>query len=107
MSFIMIGHENYVNSELISVILKPGSSPVKRLRQLAGDKGFLLDASAGNKTRSVIVLTTGQVVLSSVQPVVVRNRTQRSERCDTASSKQGSNQRSSNQDELYDEKDMF
>lgn len=72
--FVMVGHENYVNSDLISVILKPDSSPVKRLRQSAEEKGILLNASSGHKTRSVIVLTTGQVVLTSLQPSAVKKR---------------------------------
>ena len=54
--------KHYVNSDLISVILKPDSSPVKRLKQLAEEKGILLNASSGHKTRNVIVLNTGQVV---------------------------------------------
>ena len=76
MAFIMIGHENYINSSLIAVILKPDSSPVRRLRLSAEEKGegMLLNASSGHKTRSVIVLTTGQVVLSSLQPMAVKNR---------------------------------
>jgi extracellular matrix regulatory protein A len=72
--FVMVGHENYVNSDLISVILKPDSSPVKRLRQSAEENGMLLNASSGHKTRSVIVLSSGQVVLSSLQPMAVNKR---------------------------------
>ena len=71
---VMVGHENYINSELIAVILKPDSSPVKRLRQSAEEKGILLNASSGHKTRSLIVLTTGQVVLTSLQPMAVKKR---------------------------------
>ncbi len=80
--FVMVGHENYINSELIAVILKPDSSPVKRLRQSAEEKGMLLNASSGHKTRSVIVLSTGQVVLTSLQPSVVKKRIDESKRFD-------------------------
>lgn len=72
--FVMVGHDNYVNSSLIAVILKPDSSPVKRLKQSAEEKGILLNASSGHKTRSVIVLSTGQVVLTSLQPSAVKKR---------------------------------
>jgi extracellular matrix regulatory protein A len=72
--FVMVGHDNYVNSSLIAVILKPDSSPVKRLKQSAEEKGILLNASSGHKTRSVIVLSTGQVILTSLQPSAVRKR---------------------------------
>ena len=72
--FVMIGHNNYVNTELIAVILRPDGSPLKRLRKSAEEKGMLLNASSGHKTRSVIVLTTGQVVLTSLQPMAVKKR---------------------------------
>ena len=72
--FVMVGHENFINSELIAVILKPDSSPVKRLRQSAEEKGMLLNASSGHKTRSIVVLSTGQVVLTSLQPSAVKKR---------------------------------
>lgn len=71
---ILIGHDNYVQSDLIATILKPDSSPVKKLRQSADEKGILINATAGHKTRSVIVLTTGQVILSSLLPATVRER---------------------------------
>ena len=80
--FVMVGHENYINSELIAVIFKPDSSHVKRLRQSAEEKGMLLNASSGHKTRSVIVLSTGQVVLTSVKPSVVKKRIDESKRFD-------------------------
>lgn len=59
---------------MIEVILKPDSSSVKRLRQSAEEKGMLLNASSDHKTRSFIVLTNGQVVLSSLQPLAVKSR---------------------------------
>ena len=71
---ILVGHDNYIKSELIATILKPDGSPVKRLRKNASEKGTLVDATSGHKTRSVLVLTTGQVVLSSLQPETVRVR---------------------------------
>ena len=71
---ILVGHDNYIESGLIATILKPDSSPVKRLRKNASEKGTLVDATSGHKTRSVLVLTTGQVVLSSLQPETVKVR---------------------------------
>jgi regulator of extracellular matrix RemA (YlzA/DUF370 family) len=64
---INIGYENFIRKDLVSVILKPDSSHVKKLRQDATEKGLLINATSGHKTRSVIVLTTGQVILSSLQ----------------------------------------
>jgi len=71
---ILVGHDNHVRSELVAVILKSGSLPVKRLRIAASEKGVLIDATSGHKTRSVLVLLTGQVVLCSLQPETVRTR---------------------------------
>lgn len=71
---INIGHENFLRSDLISVVLKPESAHVKKLRQDATDKGLLINATSGHKTRSVVVLTTNQVVLSSLQTVTLKYR---------------------------------
>ena len=72
---INIGYENFIRKDLVAVILKPDSSHVKKLRQDATEKGQLINATSGHKTRSVIVLTTGQVVLSSLQTTTFRART--------------------------------
>jgi len=61
-----ISHDNYVRAELIAAVLRPDSSPVKRLRKSAEEKGRLIDATSGHRTRSVVVLSTGQVVLTSL-----------------------------------------
>ena len=71
---LLVGHDNYVRSGLVAVVLKAGNSAVKRLRKAALENGVLVDATSGHKTRSVLVLSTGQVVLSSLQPETVRKR---------------------------------
>ena len=71
---INIGYENFIRRDLVAVILKPESSHVKKLRQDATEKGLLINATSGRKTRSVIVLTTGQVVLSSLQTITFKGR---------------------------------
>ena len=69
-----IGYENFIMKGLVAVIIKPESSHVKKLRQDATEKGLLINATSGHKTRSVIVLTTGQVVLSSAQTTTIMRR---------------------------------
>lgn len=64
---INIGYESFLRSDLIAVILNPDSAHVKKLRQDALEKGTLVNATFGHKTRSVILLTTGQLVLSALQ----------------------------------------
>ena len=71
---INIGYENFIRRDLVAVILKPESSHVKKLRQDATEKGLLINATSGRKTRSVIVLTTGQVVLSALQTTTFKAR---------------------------------
>ena len=71
---LLVGHDNYVRSGLIAAILKSDGSAAKRLRKEAQQNGVLIDATSGHKTRSVLVLSTGQVVLCSLQPETVRNR---------------------------------
>lgn len=65
---IPIGHGNYINTDAMLAILKPDSSPVKRLRKRAEENDRLIDATSGRKTRSLTVLSSNHVVLSSLQP---------------------------------------
>ncbi len=74
---VLIGHDNYLNSDLIAVILTPEGSPAKRLRKNADEKGYLVNATAGNKTRSVVILTTNQVILSALQPSTLKERVEK------------------------------
>lgn len=62
---INIGYEYFIRKDLVAVILEPDSSHVKKLRQDATEKGLLINTTSGHKTRSVIVLTTGQDILMS------------------------------------------
>lgn len=75
-NLINIGLGNFVPYERISAIAAPDSAPIKRMVQGAKDKGTCVDATYGRRTRAVIILDNGQVVLSSIQPetVVARNQ---------------------------------
>ncbi len=66
MKFIRIGFGNLVSSERIIAIIGPDSSPVKRLIQDAKDRGTLIDASSGRKTKSVLLMDSDHLVLSSL-----------------------------------------
>jgi regulator of extracellular matrix RemA (YlzA/DUF370 family) len=77
---VHIGHDAYINTDKISTIIPTGSSPTKKLRKGAEEKGLLIDATAGNKTRSVIIMTTGQIVLSALQPKAVTGRINRTQK---------------------------
>lgn len=77
MNLISIGLGNFVPYERISAIVAPDSAPVKRIVQEAKDKGICIDATYGRRTRAVLVLDNGQVVLSSTQPETLVGRNQK------------------------------
>lgn len=77
MNLLNIGLGNFVPYENISAIVAPDSSPVKRLVQDAKDKLICIDATYGRRTRAVIILQSGQVVLSSIQPETIVGRNQK------------------------------
>ncbi|NDO46806.1 DUF370 domain-containing protein [Clostridium sp. MD294] len=72
--FLNIGYGNMVCANHIIAILSPDSAPIKRIVQETKDKGILVDATYGRKTRSVIIMDTGQVVLSPNVPVTIGGR---------------------------------
>jgi regulator of extracellular matrix RemA (YlzA/DUF370 family) len=71
---INIGFGNIIVANRIVAIVSPDSAPVKRVIQEAREKGVLIDATYGRRTRAVIVADSGHVVLSAVQPETVANR---------------------------------
>lgn len=71
---VNIGFGNIVAAHRIVAIVSPESAPVKRIIQEARDKGVLVDATYGRRTRAVIVVDSGHVILSAVQPETVANR---------------------------------
>ncbi len=62
--FINIGFGNIVLTSKVIAVLKPDSSPIKRILQEAKDKDLYLDATYGRKTRSILVTTTHHVIAS-------------------------------------------
>ena len=74
MKFINIGFGNVVSAHRLISIVAPESAPIKRIVQEARDAGDLIDATYGRRTRSVLVMDSGHVVLSAVQPETIVNR---------------------------------
>jgi regulator of extracellular matrix RemA (YlzA/DUF370 family) len=72
--FLNIGYGNMVSANRIIAILNPDSAPIKRIVQETKEKGTLIDATYGRKTRSVIMMDTGQVVLSPNIPGTIGSR---------------------------------
>ncbi|AKP46803.1 MULTISPECIES: extracellular matrix/biofilm regulator RemA [Bacillus] len=71
---INIGFGNIVSVNRIISIVSPESAPIKRLVQEARERGSLIDATYGRRTRAVIIMDSGHIILSAVQPETVAHR---------------------------------
>ena len=74
LKLINIGFGNMVANNRIVAVISPESAPIKRLIQENRDKGLLIDATYGRKTRSVIFTDSKQIILAAVQPETIANR---------------------------------
>ncbi|MDK2809093.1 MAG: extracellular matrix regulatory protein [Clostridiales bacterium] len=73
--FINIGFGNVVNTDKIIAIIRPEAAPIKRMIQNSKDNGVAVDATCGRKTKAVLVMESGQVVLSALLPETIAGRT--------------------------------
>lgn len=71
---INIGFGNVVSAGRIVAVVSPESAPVKRVIQDARDRFQLIDATYGRRTRAVVIMDSGHVVLSAVQPDTMSHR---------------------------------
>lgn len=71
---INIGFGNIVSGNRVIAIVSPESAPIKRIITDARDKGQLIDATYGRRTRAVIITDSSHVILSAIQPETVANR---------------------------------
>ncbi len=74
MRLINVGFGNIVATDRIISIVSPDSAPIKRMIQEAKDSKIAIDATYGRKTRAVIVMDSGHVVLSALQPETIASR---------------------------------
>lgn len=74
MKLINIGFGNMVSAARLVAIVSPESAPIKRIIQDVRDKGMLIDATYGRRTRAVIIMDSGHVILSAIQPETVAGR---------------------------------
>lgn len=74
MQLINIGFGNMISASKLVAIVSPESAPIKRVIQDSRDKGTLIDATYGRKTRAVAIMDSGHVILSAVQPETVGSR---------------------------------
>ena len=74
MKLINIGFGNMVSAGRLLAIVSPESAPIKRMIQEVREKGLLIDASFGRSTKAVIVMDSGNVVLSALPPETIAAR---------------------------------
>lgn len=74
MRLINIGFGNIISANRLVAIVSPDSAPIKRIIQEARDKGMLIDATYGRRTRAVIITDSDHIILSAIQPETVANR---------------------------------
>ena len=74
MQLINIGFGNIVSANRMIAIISPESAPIKRIVQEAKESRMAIDATYGRRTRAVIIMDSGHVVLSAVQPETVAGR---------------------------------
>lgn len=74
MKLINIGYGNLTAQDRIIAVVAPESAPIKRKIQENRDNAMMIDATAGRRTRAVIFMDDGHIILSALQPETLQNR---------------------------------
>lgn len=74
MKLINIGFGNMVSADKVVAVVSPDSAPIKRIVQEAKEKGILIDATFGRRTKAVLIMDSDNVVLSAILPETVAGR---------------------------------
>jgi regulator of extracellular matrix RemA (YlzA/DUF370 family) len=74
MKLINIGFGSMVSASRVLAVVAPDSAPIKRVIQDARDRGMLIDASYGRKTKAVVLMDTDHVILSAITPETISAR---------------------------------
>ncbi|MGM0602775.1 MAG: extracellular matrix/biofilm regulator RemA [Bacillota bacterium] len=73
-NLINIGFGNIVAANRVIAVVSPESAPIKRIIQEARERGMLVDATYGRRTRAVIITDSDHIILSAIQPETVSHR---------------------------------
>ncbi len=76
MQMVNVGFGNMVAAARIVAIVNPDSAPIRRLVQDARESKTLVDATAGRRMRAVLMMDSGAIILSALQPETVASRVQ-------------------------------
>jgi regulator of extracellular matrix RemA (YlzA/DUF370 family) len=71
---VNIGFGNVMSAGRVVAVVNPGSSPIKKLREDARERGKLIDATEGKKVRSIIITDSDHVILSAIQVETIAQR---------------------------------
>lgn len=71
---VNVGFGNVVKVNRILTVVNPGSSPIRKLKEAARQEQKLIDVTEGRRTRAILILDSGHLVLSSVQPETISQR---------------------------------
>jgi extracellular matrix regulatory protein A len=71
---INVGFGNAIKISRILAVVNPGSSPIRKLKEEARQEQRLIDVTEGRRTRGIIILDSGHLVLTSVQPETISQR---------------------------------
>ena len=74
MKLVNIGFGNMVCAGRIVAIVSPESAPIKRIVQDAKERGTLIDATHGRRTRAVIITDSDHIILTYLQSETVSNK---------------------------------
>ena len=74
MKLINIGFGNMVNASRLVAVVSPDSAPIKRIIQESKERGTLIDATQGRRTRAVLIMDSDHVVLSYLQTETLSSR---------------------------------
>ena len=82
MKLVNIGFGNMVNAARLVAVVSPDSAPIKRIIQESKERGILIDATQGRRTRAVLIMDSNHVVLSAVSCETIQSRAGESEEKD-------------------------
>jgi len=71
---VNVGFGNVINSAKLISIISPEAAPIKRMVQTAKDSGMAIDATCGRRTKAVLVMESGHLILSSLLPETIAGR---------------------------------
>ena len=71
MKFINVGYGNMAAVHRLIAVVSPDAAPVRRMVQEARDSGNIIDATCGHKTRAVLVMDSGNIILSPLMPETI------------------------------------